>query len=737
MKKSENIQKTEILIFVILLFLQNFAIITTKSFGIAGITVFLLYTFIRYKMYLKIDKKTIIFTGVVFAFILLSQLLNNAFKITQIVRYAMVFFIAWTSIKYIKIIYENNNKNFFETVFFFALMVITTYGVYQFIACKLQMPNILNLFSNNPSYGARGIFESYGGWTNDIRIYTTFYEPSSYALFLTIAYFYVLTFKSIDKEKKFAITALALFNLFFTFSRSGWVTFIYFVGIYIMFKILKNNSILKKIGKVLIVLLPLITLVVMSTLGIIVFRDISSNARTYSSLYYLTNSFDSIKSIVIGHGLGSMLDLPEGTRYNDFPVENFAHNGYIDIIYQLGMPFFILALYAVVKYLKEKNIDDEWLICATIFTLCCFGSMYNVESIMVMVCIVIVYYEHIHSTKSKKEEYEEEIELNINKNETLVSICSITYNQENYIRQALDSFINQKTNFKYEIIIHDDASTDNTAKIIKEYEEKYPNIVRGIYEKENQYSKGNWTLIKTCREAKGKYIAICEGDDFWTDENKLQKQVNYMETHPKCTLCFHNATILNMDNPEEKELFIPQNNDVVKYLKEDNTYNVGELELLDFIPTASFMFRTETLSKLPDWFEKCFVQDWPLKLVMTSFGYAYFMDKPMSTYRKNATGSVTNDNAKKEKESLDGKKYILNRKKEFIDWIDEFTKGQYKEVFDLRRNEYEVERLMAEGKKDEILKNKYLESFDTKKRVKYLIKIYCPGVVKLYKKIKR
>ena len=113
----------------------------------------------------------------------------------------------------------------------------------------------------------------------------------------------------------------------------------------------------------------------------------------------------------------------------------------------------------------------------------------------------------------------------------MVSICCITYNQEKYIKDAIEGFLMQKTNFLFEIIIHDDASTDKTADIIREYQQKYPDKIRTILQKENQYKKGVRNSYTVFKEAKGKYIAFCEGDDYWIDENKLQKQVNYMEEH--------------------------------------------------------------------------------------------------------------------------------------------------------------------------------------------------------------
>lgn len=117
----------------------------------------------------------------------------------------------------------------------------------------------------------------------------------------------------------------------------------------------------------------------------------------------------------------------------------------------------------------------------------------------------------------------------------LVSIRCLVYNHEHYLRQCLDGFIMQKTNFAFEAIVHDDVSTDNSVAIIREYAEKYPDIIKPIYETENQYSKNNGSLDRIINEAihhEVKYIAFCEGDDCWTDPYKLQKQVDFLESHP-------------------------------------------------------------------------------------------------------------------------------------------------------------------------------------------------------------
>lgn len=141
--------------------------------------------------------------------------------------------------------------------------------------------------------------------------------------------------------------------------------------------------------------------------------------------------------------------------------------------------------------------------------------------------------------------------MNISKDDAmqipLVSICSITYNHAPYIRQCLDGFLMQKTNFKYEIIIHDDASTDGTAEIIKEYAEKYPDLISPVFQKENQYSKGlrGFYVRFLFPKAKGKYIALCDGDDYWTDPLKLQKQVDFLEANPDFVMCSHRFQIFD------------------------------------------------------------------------------------------------------------------------------------------------------------------------------------------------
>jgi glycosyltransferase involved in cell wall biosynthesis len=127
----------------------------------------------------------------------------------------------------------------------------------------------------------------------------------------------------------------------------------------------------------------------------------------------------------------------------------------------------------------------------------------------------------------------------------LVSIGCLTYNHEPYIEDALEGFLIQETNFPFEIIIHDDASTDRTAYIIGEYETKYPNLIKPIYQTENQYLQGKLMSQFLMPSCKGEYIAYCDGDDYWTDPQKLQIQFDFLESNPDYVISGHNAFVID------------------------------------------------------------------------------------------------------------------------------------------------------------------------------------------------
>lgn len=225
--------------------------------------------------------------------------------------------------------------------------------------------------------------------------------------------------------------------------------------------------------------------------------------------------------------------------------------------------------------------------------------------------------------------------------DVIVSVMCCTYNQEKYIRQCLDGFINQKTTFSFEVIVHDDASTDETPAIIKEYEEKYPDIIRGVYQKTNQFSI-NPKRINTFVYPliKGKYVAFCEGDDYWCDSRKLQKQYEIMEKNPDCSLCAHKVEKIHEDGSEMDQYletvdFKPGMISGEKYiegiyLKSDNAFQ-----------TTSFFIKREVLFSVPkEMNDSFFVGDIPILLWAAHNGNIFFMSDICSCYRVLSEGST-------------------------------------------------------------------------------------------------
>ena len=168
----------------------------------------------------------------------------------------------------------------------------------------------------------------------------------------------------------------------------------------------------------------------------------------------------------------------------------------------------------------------------------------------------------------------------------LVSIITLAYNHGKYIRQCLDGFVMQVTDFPFEVIIHDDASTDDTADIIREYEQKYPDIIKPIYQKENQYSKrvpiGATYLYP---KAQGKYIAECEGDDWWTDPYKLQKQVDFLESHPDYCMCTTSYSTYVMKDGTSRKVGKDGGREIT----------LGNLMKKNLIGTLTVLYRREVL----------------------------------------------------------------------------------------------------------------------------------------------
>ena len=225
-----------------------------------------------------------------------------------------------------------------------------------------------------------------------------------------------------------------------------------------------------------------------------------------------------------------------------------------------------------------------------------------------------------------------------NSENIIVSVCCATYNHAKYLEDCLEGFCNQQTSFKYEVLIHDDASTDESQKIIKSFEEKYPEIIKPIYQTENQFSQGITKIhsVFNFPRAKGKYIALCESDDFWCDPLKLEKQVKLLEANPDCTLSFHaNQYLFPKDLSYKNKIYRPEKKESNRYTIEDVIKYGG-----NFMHTASMVFLKDALPKTAiNWITDAPVGDLPLSLHITMKGNLIYCDDVMSTYRVFTAGS--------------------------------------------------------------------------------------------------
>lgn len=211
---------------------------------------------------------------------------------------------------------------------------------------------------------------------------------------------------------------------------------------------------------------------------------------------------------------------------------------------------------------------------------------------------------------------------------TMVSICCLAYNQENYITQCLEGIVHQKTTFPFELLIHDDASQDKTKNIIESYRLEYPDIVKPILQKDNKFSKNEKiTVIYIYPRARGKYIAFCEGDDYWTDPDKLQKQVDFLENNPEYGMCFTRARQYD----QEKEEFLPESFGAPVHSFSDLLNNGNRIPTLTVCMRKSILdqYLVDINPKDKNWL----MGDYPIWLYVANHSKIHFLDYETGVYR--------------------------------------------------------------------------------------------------------
>lgn len=321
-----------------------------------------------------------------------------------------------------------------------------------------------------------------------------------------------------------------------------------------------------------------------------------------------------------------------------------------------------------------------------------------------------------------------------------VSVCCITYNQEKYIRKMLDSVIGQETKFAYEILVHDDASTDFTGDVVKEYANKYSNILTAIIQEENQFSLGKRDILfnQLLPRVRGKYIAMCEGDDYWCDMRKLQKQYDFMERHKECALCAHGTGII-FENGHETGKKIPAidvkeimtSDEYISYCIENDTH---------IFHTSSIFFKKEDANKLlqnqPEFYRISPVGDRVMFLYYATKGNVGYLNEEMSCYRTMSDGSWTKTMVSSKEKTYEKNCGMLKMVKAF----DQYTGGRYhKEAYEFETL-YNFVAFQYELRCREMLQKRYRNLYkrlSSKEKLFFGICAFCPRLGKGYRRMKK
>ena len=216
----------------------------------------------------------------------------------------------------------------------------------------------------------------------------------------------------------------------------------------------------------------------------------------------------------------------------------------------------------------------------------------------------------------------------------ILSISCVTYNHEDFIEQCLDSFLSQVTKYPYEILIHDDASTDGTPNIIKLYQKKYPNIIFPIFQKINQYSQAIKPNIFNFKKARGQFIAFCDGDDFWSSNKKIDIQIDHMNLFSECDVSFHGVEVIHLN--KQKELLLANTKPYV--------YSLNQIIAKDHklvFSSSSIMIRSNIISTIPNFYLIAPVEDYYLRILGAVRGGGLYIPEILSSYRRFTPNSFT------------------------------------------------------------------------------------------------
>lgn len=307
-----------------------------------------------------------------------------------------------------------------------------------------------------------------------------------------------------------------------------------------------------------------------------------------------------------------------------------------------------------------------------------------------------------------------------------VTVYCAAYNHEKYIEKALEGFIKQETSFEYEVIVHDDASTDHTQEIIKRYEKKYPDIICPIYQRENQYSQGHNSLVEfVLPVARGQYIAFCEGDDFWIDQNKLAKQVAFLDAHEEYAACYG----ANYEIDHENETIV-RINQITNY---DRELSTAECILPKEMPhTSTCVIRKSILEKRPDFCLHTAVGDIVILSWAAVNGKVFYFHDFFSCYRLGVPGSWTvrsHNNSKMHDHHNTSMRF-------YFEQLNQYTYEKYNDLIDEKLDSYRMYEQRKQGEILKVLRNKAYKKGSMRQKAAWILETVAPVLISSYRRIR-
>ena len=305
----------------------------------------------------------------------------------------------------------------------------------------------------------------------------------------------------------------------------------------------------------------------------------------------------------------------------------------------------------------------------------------------------------------------------------LLSVLCITYNQVGYIEHAITSILSQRTNFTFEVLVHDDASTDGTAETLRKLESEFPQL-HVVYEVENRFSQGKSCISPLLKQARGKYYALVEGDDYWTCCDKLEMQVAFLESHPAYSLCVHAGTKVDRFGN-----LIPEGS--IRPFTQDCTVPLEAILSSWLFPTASMVVRADQFNPCPEFQGNAFNGDFAVTVDLAMKGKVFYFDKEMSAYRVQSLGSMTERQSRDISISIDYSERFVA----MLERIDSYTNYKYSDVIKEHKDKILFDLSLAKGDYLSCITYSKFKALPLRCRLKCFLRWRVPSMYSLVRRI--